>query len=95
LPVDEVARLVAAGHAQPLLPGPMPVPVLIEQRWWHRPSSIGPGLYEPAPPSVAALFARQHARFTTTGTDDADHAAGAVGAASTGDLAPRASGPGP
>lgn len=69
---DQVAQLLQAGHAEPLLPGHFPVPVLLEGRWWHMSAArgdplpgVGAAVYEPAAPAVAALFARQHARLAT------------------------------
>lgn len=60
---DQVAQLLDAGHAQPLLPGHFPVPVLIEGEWWHLPDRRPAASREVAPP-IAAMFGRQHARLS-------------------------------
>lgn len=64
---QQIAQLLEAGRAEPLLPDHFPVPVLLDGRWWHLPSRAGDAVYEPAPPAVAALFARQHARLAAAG----------------------------
>lgn len=63
LTLEQVAQLLDTGHAQPLLPGHFPVPVLIEGEWWHLPDRRPGASYELAPAPVAALFAHQHARL--------------------------------
>lgn len=63
IPTAEVERLLQQGTAQPLLEDHFPVPVMLEGRWWHLPSTAGHDGADPeaerfvlAPAEQAALF---------------------------------------
>ncbi|MHA6797546.1 hypothetical protein ACVGVM_29165 (plasmid) [Pseudonocardia bannensis] len=59
----DMRRLLAEGRARPLLAGHFPVPVELDERWWHVPDTGGEaGDFVPAPAELAATFAQLAAR---------------------------------
>lgn len=70
IPVAAMARLVAEGHALPIMDGYDVIPTFYAGRWWWVPeAAVHTETYVPAPPELAGRFTRLRQRARAVDPD--------------------------